>query len=283
MEKDELTTIIEVARAKGVPVRKRQEYDPNVCEFTIGAEHGWQPFLIIGSPLTRAIGFKHGGRDVRIFANREWIRLEVKGDLTIGVFSINRPNKIRPMTPTRLRIGRDGRWPIFIPVGRDVTQRLEKSLTSPQVGKFVESLIQRPSDSIHFFQSALFVYFRPESADVLLNAIDTVESIVGPRNEQRITIDFASLPSTFHYLIPLIRRWSEPDDDKRQQLIVDASPESIRELLAAVEPHFKDIDEYLNSFGSKPLSPAAIGLASLAECAAEARLRLDEFSRNRNN
>ena len=70
--------------------------------------------------------------------------------------------------------------------------------------------------------------------------------------------------------------WSEPDDSTRAALIDDATSVTLTELVEAVAPETQEIDAFLNSFGDKPWSEAACALATLVECAAEARRRLSE-------
>jgi hypothetical protein len=83
-----------------------------------------------------------------------------------------------------------------------------------------------------------------------------------------------SLPERFHYLIPLILTWGEPDDSKRSTLLEESPNGALTELVRALAPEIDETNRYLNSLDSASWSEAASALGRLAECAAEAQVRL---------
>jgi hypothetical protein len=92
---------------------------------------------------------------------------------------------------------------------------------------------------------------------------------------QEETVDYGELPAVFHSLIDLLEKWDETDDDERSERLARASRAELRQLVAAVEPHFESINRYLDGFGETPLPESAIALGALAEAASEAQLLLE--------
>lgn len=84
------------------------------------------------------------------------------------------------------------------------------------------------------------------------------------------------LPVQFHPIIPMIKKWAVPDDLERNDLL-DSVPKSVlRSLADEVSPYLETINSYLDSFGEMPPTEEAVSLGRLAECALEARQRLNE-------
>ena len=66
-----------IAIEKNRRVINIEEYDPNVCRFTVHAAHGWKPFTLEGYPFSQEARFSYAGR--KVAANEEWIRVKVEG------------------------------------------------------------------------------------------------------------------------------------------------------------------------------------------------------------
>lgn len=58
------------------------------------------------------------------------------------------------------------------------------------------------------------------------------------------------------------------------------SRRELARFVAAVEPYFSTINEYLNSLNDAAHSEAAVALGSLAECAIEAKIILGDGKKN---
>jgi hypothetical protein len=174
------TILHTIAGRLRVRVRDCQAYDPNVCRFTTDAERHWMPVAISGYPFSQQINFVHKGRRVEVFVNPEYVRVEVKGELTVGVTSINKANEVRFMDRTQLLVKDDSRWPVFVPRNHDPSNELFPFLASSALHAAVERLLDEKSDSLHVFQGAVVLYFKAPDADDLINKIEILAELVGP-------------------------------------------------------------------------------------------------------
>jgi hypothetical protein len=71
-------------------------YDPNVCKFTMDSEHGWQPVVVAGAPFMHEVAFSRSGRRLTLFANADFLRIEVKGERSGEVFCVGQPDRECP-------------------------------------------------------------------------------------------------------------------------------------------------------------------------------------------
>jgi hypothetical protein len=85
-------------------------------------------------------------------------------------------------------------------------------------------------------------------------------------------VDFTELPSEFHDLIPLIRRWANSDDVDRDKKMQTAPDAELRALTDAVQPRFDAINLYLDQNDHLEV---ATYLGTLAEAAVEAGMDLE--------
>jgi hypothetical protein len=81
------------------------------------------------------------------------------------------------------------------------------------------------------------------------------------------------LPRALRPLEDLVRRFSTGDDAFREELLANASDAEREELRARVGPLLPKINEWLDSFASRPLSHEAILIGRLAEALCELRSR----------
>lgn len=276
MKQDANSMLLAFAKDRRARVRAIESYDPNVCQFTVDAAQQWKLRATEGHPFSHEARFSHQGRRVTIESNKEWLRLEVRGDLDVGVCSINKSDAVTFMDKVNTTIAKELRWDVFLPAGMQPTDELQTFLNSAMVRKAVDRLIgiDPASTSLHIFCGAVVLYMLPHSSQGIDDKVETLASLVGVYRPRLSRSALMSLPKRFHDLIPLIMRWSEPDDSKRSALLDDVTSVTLSELVAAVAPETREINAYLNSFADKPWSEAASALATLAECAAEARLRL---------
>ncbi len=270
-----LLVLQQTAGRLGKPTKACACYDANVCEFSCSAETRWRPVARLGSPFSLQLRTKYQGLPLHLMANADYVRCEVKGSPDLGVCSINRPSRIYPVTRTSLLVGNDRRSPVFVshPI-RDLGT-LQSFLNHPEFHETVKQIIRDDLDSLHIFSDCFCLYFKPQSADEVLAAIDLLVGLARLFPALVETIDLKGLPGQFHGLVPLIRKWGVSDDSERSDLLDQASQSDLEQLVNAVNEHFSEINSYLNSFGSESLSEAALALSALGECAAEAVLRLN--------
>lgn len=147
------------------------------------------------------------------------------------------------------------------------------SLLSLVVGAGLEG-----GESLLFTKGEIGFYLKRELTDsgrigalighitALVEKVETVEQ--GPKLEL--------LPVEFHPIIPMIKKWAVPDDSERADLLDSVLKSVLRSLADEVSPYLEAINSYLDSFGEKPPTEEAVSLGRLAECALEARQRLNE-------
>jgi hypothetical protein len=266
-----------VARRLGKRVRQCENYDANVCEFEANSETGWNAVVVSGHPFSEELRYFCGAHRVHLQANPEYLFCSVSGQMDVGVCSINRPNEISPMRPTGLIVAGGRPCPVFASLGsrsQGESEALASFLDHPDVRKAVKQVLRHESESIHIFKGSIALYFRPQSPEELLSAIDVLVEVMDLFAPQDDGIDLADLPLELRCLAPLIRRWSVSDDSERDHLLEESTQSDLEELLKAVGPHLSAIDHYLDSFKGKLVPEVATAVGALAECAIEARLRL---------
>ena len=273
----DLRDILEaVAQTLRKPVSRCELYDPNVCDYEL--EHGWQPVAISGFPFTQEVAFRRSKRKVVLFASPEFICMQVKGDRSGPVFSLGRPDGVLfQQVVTRYARG-DRSWPVY--ASEEATSaKIDSALQSQNLVAAVDLLLRNASDSLHLRPDEVVLYFQPPEPATVLKAIDLLLPVIGETKSRSLPADAHMVPKQLRALLPLLKRWGEPDDAERGRILESASKRALQKLVSTVKPHFDEIDVYLRSFDNLPMSEAAIALGTLAECAIEARLLLARETR----
>jgi hypothetical protein len=265
-----------VARILGKCLRKCENYDANVCKFKVSSETGWKPVALSGYPFSEELSYECRTHKVHLRANPEYLLCTVSGRIDVGVCSISKPNEISSMRPTRLSVAGDSRWPVFVSRSAGVPEGLRRFLDHPDLHKAVGLLLQRESESLHIFQGSLDLYSKPHQAEEVLDTIDVLVRLMDLFASQIDGIELSRLPPKLQCLAPLLQRWSVSDDSERDALLDKSTRPDLEALVSAVEPYLGAIDQYLDSFKGKRISSVATALGTLAECALEARLKLDQ-------
>jgi hypothetical protein len=279
-----------IARDEKKRVQRCELYDRNVCDFEfsdfnvhidpISKKYRVSaPLIRSGGPFTIKVGLLRGGHPVFIWANSEVMLISVRGQLrTQTTCSINGPNA-DDFRLSKLAVEGLG-FHVFIRSAVKPTKELLAFLSSSEVQRSAQALIRRDTDSLRFRIGEVALYVHPQSAEEARGAIEILLTFVGPFRPQREQWNLAGLPPEFQHFAPLIKKWAEPDDSLRSDLISEAGEPTLRELLESVAPHFDSINAYLYSLGDD-LPEAAMALQALAECAAEARMAIkDRGARN---
>lgn len=224
------------------------------------------------------VAFRHSGRRLTLFANADFVRIEVKGERSGEVFCVGQPDRVSFSDSLAGYLRDDTRWPLYIWAGKIPPAAINSILSSRDLQLTVERLLRNPMESLHFFRDSVVLYLQPDCANTVLRAIEELLTLVGPRKQRSVSDDRLALPKEFQSLAPFMERWAEPDDAERSRILDKATPRSLRKLVDSVAPHFGEIYRYLSSFGDGPMPEAATQLQTLAECACEARLRLAKES-----
>jgi len=244
-------------------------YDANVCAYTSSPGKPWEIVCVSGSPFTKSLYSKHRGRGIRVHANDDYVCLEVKGPYALGVFSINRPNRIDPTQVPSDPLEIDGReYATFAREGKCPTKMGLAETTA--ISRLLKIVQLADSESLQTYEDAVRIYLKASPVDRVVDIIEALIEIIPKETEPELELELGKLPSNFHTLISLISKWAISDDDERAQLLLDSYKSELASLVETVEPYLALIDSYLDSCGKNPLAEAC-ALGTLAECALEAR------------
>ena len=261
-----------IASQLGGRVRKCENYDSHVCDFAVDASNYGQPVAVKGFPFSEQLRVSREGRKVELAENPEYLRLTVKGSLPVyGVCSINKPGLVA-REKSRLRIGRESSWPVYIPSRSKPSIQLQEFLHSHSVHDAIRDLLANGVESVHVFDGGITLYSQPSNPDQVLSYLNVLLRLV--HDQDANILDLAALPVEFQQLAPLIRKWAEPDDAERSALIDESSKDALSDLVRAVAPKFNQIGQYLDSLAGRPMPEDATALGTLAEAASEAQIKL---------
>jgi len=80
------------------------------------------------------------------------------------------------------------------------------------------------------------------------------------------------IPTNLHSLLPFLAEWAIADDLERDEKIDSSSNEELKTVIDAVSPKISQINDYLSSFETEPLTYEAAILGNLAELVSEIKL-----------
>lgn len=102
-----------------------------------------------------------------------------------------------------------------------------------------------------------------DSLAILNNLIKTIETHF-PGEATKKT-DISQIPDNLRSLIPYLEEWAISDDENRQIKIASSSKRELKHLIDEISPKINQINQYLDSFGERPLTPEAILIGQLGE------------------
>jgi hypothetical protein len=109
--------------------------------------------------------------------------------------------------------------------------------------------------------------------EILNNVIDVIENNCNIfRKDTKERIFKKNIPENLKPLIPLLKKWSIPDDSEREQLMEETSEKQKKKIVKTVGPYMVEINKFLDSFGDDALSHEAILLGNLAELVSELQI-----------
>jgi len=253
-------------------VRACELYDPNVCEFKF--ERGWHPVAIKGFPFSRQLGVTRSKRKVSIFANPEYVSIQVKGARPGPAFCIGQADRLFDwQEASRYVLGKHS-WPVFVRGDAGMSQEIALELNSESLKTVVAEVLGDRRARLHLHENQVSLYFQPSNATRLIAATALLLPLIGPPKARSFRVDAKIVPKELQTLVPLLKRWAESDDLERSRLLESASRRSLEKLVGVVQPHLGAIDSYLGSFRDAPMPEIATLLGTLAECSIEAELLL---------
>jgi hypothetical protein len=273
MAADPVSLLKTVAKRFGKSVHEANLFDANVCTSPTDPDRPWEHLPLPGDIFRHKVDIAYAAHRVRLRANGEFVVAEIPSNLNVEVLSINRQDKVFQLEPSPFKV------PSFPALQIFASSRggaLRQFLASPSLTLALTALRLKEAESLHIYRNGPVLYFKPESPDEVLSAVETLRDLVQklPSFDGGVNLD--GLPPEFKKLSPLIRKWAELDDELRSELLERKSESVLRKFVTAVEPHIPSINEYLDSFREEAPPEAAAALGRLAECASEARLILEK-------
>lgn len=138
--------------------------------------------------------------------------------------------------------------------------------------KKMTDMILTEIEGVFFITGAIYLAFSYERdvisiIDYIIDLIENNPIIFYKIPDERIFKK--NIPENLRSLIPLLKKWSIPDDSEREQLLEETSEKQKKKLVKTVGPYMVEINQFLDLFGDEPLSHEAILLGNLAELVSE--------------
>ena len=233
-----LAVLRDVARHVRKPVRKCA-FVEFLCKTELAPYRPWEIKAIPGDLFHHEVRFKQGPFQVSARVNDEWMSIWFK--LAKAVFA-----------KSDLR----------------------------QVGSYIRDALQplnwNQKEDVRGGLNGFWFYLKPQSGDEVLRLVERISELTSGYVHLEVGPDFHDLPSQFHPLIPLLKRWSDSDDADRREKLSGASRRTLEKPVNTGRPLLTAINSYLDSFKAEPLPEVATILGSFAECICEAKLILDQ-------
>jgi hypothetical protein len=254
-------------------------FDANVCKSDFQPTRPLETKYLPGDLFEFEVRFQLGKHKFCASANREfvWLALRLDGVVCSPIFTVNRQDRVM-MIKTAVKQPKELPLQVF---ASDITSATVVSAWFSNAANLecVKSFFLGENDSIHVYGNQLKVYLRQPSQEKVVATLPQLEKLASQLHlESEDAVDFSTLPEQFRQLKPLMEKWAVSDDHERSNLVDKASRQTLNKLVQTVSPQMEAINKFLDSFGGKPLSDAAVILGTLADCASEAKLRLDNFS-----
>lgn len=262
--------IQEVAKKFDGRMQADNLFDPNVSRRSPVVQQSWELKAPPGEFFRHKVRIAVRGREVKLRANDAFVLVEVRGDLDVAVVSINRKDRIMCLRESSIVVPAFPSLPVFTSNQDD---KLASFLSSEAVTHVLRTLGLGNSESLHIYRNGIHAYLQPESPEVLLSAVEAVCLFVDRVPECRACNTlFSVLPAELADLASVVHEWAISDDELRTEMLESAASEALLEFVATVECRVGEIEDYLGSRSAE--REAVIGLNTLMECLAEARLML---------
>jgi hypothetical protein len=200
------------------------------------------------------------------------VELEVRNFDTRVSFSLNTPDRVCLLNRQLDASPAGLPCPVFLAAAD--TRATTAWLQAPENARVLSEFRLTPQESLQVYRNAVILIGEIERAtEKTIARLCDLADCVRDRGDDRVIdgLPFAveKLPPALRPLAPLIRRFAIGDDAIRGDLTGEASAAEQMRVCAQVEPLLPQINAYLDSFGSQPLSNEAMLLGRLAEAVAE--------------
>ena len=260
-----LSVLRSIARQIKRPIRGIQYYDPSVCRSPLNPKHPWQVVPIPGDLFQHELRLKRGRSTVSLRVNDKWIIVEV---LVGDAFTLEVP-------PCTIKTSTKGPFADIIP-DMSSSNSVKRFLKSPRLNDALAQMQLRDTEKLKAYRNGFVLYLQRSSANEVLQSIEILCDLMGRLLVKSDGAKFDDLPRRFYPLVGFIKKWAISDDSERDALVCAAPRAALTKLVKIGTPYLPQINEYLDSFGKKPLPQTATALGNFAECVCEAQRRLEE-------
>jgi len=234
--------------------------------------------------------WNHNGTSVRVLTVKNYKGFKIEVDeyekiLDIHIiclniasdfaFAINIPNKINALTkPSTVD---NFPYNIYLSIYNDPTlfENVDfQSFWNP-FSKMVSDLNFSDAEGVFFYNGEIYLAlsYERDVLGLINRTIDMVNANPILFYEDKTERIFKkNITENLRHLIPLLKKWSIPDDSEREQLMEEISETQKKKLIKAVWPFMAEINDFLNSFGDEPLNYEACLLGNLAELVSELQI-----------
>jgi hypothetical protein len=136
----------------------------------------------------------------------------------------------------------------------------------------IKELILTENEGVFYYNNVIRIVLNPvqdliRTLDYIIELINANPAIFAKNIKEKIFKK--NMPENLRRFIPLMKKWSIPDDSEREQLMEETSEKLKKKLIKTVYPYMVEINKFLDSFGDEPLSHEATLLGNLAELVSE--------------
>jgi len=270
------TVITELAKKFKGKVSRCEVYDANVCTIRSVSGRPWELEPVSGEPFDQRLRFTRSGRKVTVLANKAYVHGSASGIFASRPFIINSKQKVgfRSELADTLSVSGE-RYPVFTEDG-NVSSEQKDLLGRSELLSLIAQSGLRDGESLYFTRGEIGFYLKGPDGARVTRVIDRVIELARKVETTEKGLNLKLLPAQFHSIIPLIKKWAVADDSERDDLLAATPVIVLQSLGEEVSPFLNSIDSYLDSFGGKAPTEEAVALGRLAECAVEAKQRLND-------
>ena len=269
MTTDPLTILRDIGKQAGKRVTATNLFDVNVCKSPYDPRRPWEIVALPGDFFRHKLNIAFGKHKVTLRANGEFIAVEVTEALDLDICSINRRERVYPLSQSPLRVPGFPSFPVF---SRESNTNLWQFLRSAALTQALGRLQLTEHESLHVNRGGIVLYLQRDSTESVMAAVEVAWQLAEQFPQVDDNLDLSGLPAKFESLLVLIPKWALSDDEKRSEMLEETSLDELKSFAATVTPYIPAIDEYLDSFGDEPPPEAAAALGALAECCLEAQI-----------
>ncbi len=208
---------------------------------------------------------------VKVLRSESRVAIEVKGFETQVSFSANDIDRVCLLNKPLIKTREGLTIPIFVDA---LNPQTTKWLERAENALLLSELELASGESLQVYRNALVLIGRHERANsdtvmLLCQTADHLKNLDAQNHVDGLSFSVERLPIDLQSLEPLVKRFAISDDDMRQEMLHQASDAELERLKVQVEPLLARINQFLDSFGTNPLSKEAILISRLAEAVAE--------------